>query len=78
MVAVVDRNGDEAGRVAEAICAAGGRAKSFQCDVAESAQVGDVASAVERDLGFVGVIANVAGIGDTAGAKASRTNAGIR
>jgi 3-oxoacyl-[acyl-carrier protein] reductase len=63
-VAAVDRDGAGAEATAAAIGAA---ARGYECDIARSAQVADVARAVERDLGPADVLANVAGIGDAAG-----------
>jgi 3-oxoacyl-[acyl-carrier protein] reductase len=66
-VAVVDRDASGAETVAAAIVAAGGVAKPFPCDVGRSADVAAAADAVAHALGGVDVLANVAGIGDTAG-----------
>ena len=64
-VAVVDRDGAGAERVALEIGAA---ARAFACDVASSAAVAAVARDAERALGPIDVLANVAGIGDRGGA----------
>lgn len=66
-VAAVDRNRAGAEETAGAIAAAGGTAAGFACDVADSASVRDAAARVEAALGAVDVLANVAGVGDTAG-----------
>lgn len=66
-VAVIDRNGTGAEAVAAEIRAAGGHGRAWACDIASSAEVRRAAEAIERDLGPIGVLANVAGIGDTAG-----------
>jgi NAD(P)-dependent dehydrogenase (short-subunit alcohol dehydrogenase family) len=66
-VAVVDRNGDAAVQVAAEIGAHQGTARAYPCDISRSAEVRATAEAVARELGPVGVLANVAGIGDTAG-----------
>jgi len=66
-VAVVDRDGGGAEIVATAIAAAGGVAEPFRCDVGRSDDVAAVADVVARALGPVDVLANVAGVGDTAG-----------
>src|SRR6185295_11380923 len=66
-VAVVDRNGDGAEAVAAEVRGAGGTARGYACDIAKSAEVRATAASVARDLGAPGVLANVAGIGDTAG-----------
>src|SRR5213593_777986 len=66
-VAAVDRHLVGAEETAAAIRAAGGTARAYACDVADSAQVAAAAQAVLRDLGPVDVLANVAGIGDAVG-----------
>ena len=66
-VAVADRDAAGAERAAAAIRAAGGNARPYPCDIARSDQVAGAASAVERELGAVDVLANVAGVGDAAG-----------
>jgi len=66
-VALIDRQGEQAERAADEIRAAGGSAKAYACDVGNSAQVAQAAASAERDLGPIDVVANVAGIGDTAG-----------
>jgi NAD(P)-dependent dehydrogenase (short-subunit alcohol dehydrogenase family) len=66
-VAAVDRDAAGADRTAAAIAAAGGTARPYGCDIARSDQVAAVAAHVERDLGPVDVLANVAGVGDAAG-----------
>lgn len=63
-VAVVDRNEAGADETAAAIGAA---ARAYACNVADSASVAEVAARVAADLGAVDVLANVAGVGDTAG-----------
>ena len=66
-VAVIDRNGEGAEAVAAEVRGIGGAARGYACDIAKSADVRAAAAAVHRDLGAPGVLANVAGIGDTAG-----------
>jgi NAD(P)-dependent dehydrogenase (short-subunit alcohol dehydrogenase family) len=66
-VAVVDRDQAGAEETAGAIREAGGQARAYPCDVAASAEVAAAAERVARDLGPAGVLANVAGTGDTAG-----------
>jgi NAD(P)-dependent dehydrogenase (short-subunit alcohol dehydrogenase family) len=66
-VAVVDRNVPGAEEVAALLRTEGRRAQAYGCDVAHAAEVDAAARAVERDLGPVDVLANVAGVGDTAG-----------
>jgi len=66
-VAAVDRHLAGAEETAAALRNAGGTARAYACDVADSAQVAAAAQAIERDLGPVDVLANVAGIGDAVG-----------
>jgi NAD(P)-dependent dehydrogenase (short-subunit alcohol dehydrogenase family) len=66
-VACLDRNAGGAERTAESIRAQGGRAQAFECDIARSQAVTTSCVAVERNLGPVSVLANVAGVGDAAG-----------
>jgi NAD(P)-dependent dehydrogenase (short-subunit alcohol dehydrogenase family) len=66
-VAIVDRDAAGAARTAEEIAAAGGTALAAPCDVADSANVQDAARRIEAELGGADVLANVAGVGDTAG-----------
>ncbi|HYR97036.1 MAG TPA: SDR family NAD(P)-dependent oxidoreductase [Candidatus Binatus sp.] len=65
-VAVVDRDPGGAERTAAAIRTSGGSARPYACDISRSDQVAAAAAAVERELGPVDVLANVAGIGDAA------------
>lgn len=69
VVAAVDRNEDGLQETASQITEAGGRVEPFVCDVADSADVNATASAAASALGHVGILANVAGIGDTAGVE---------
>jgi 3-oxoacyl-[acyl-carrier protein] reductase len=64
-VAAVDRN--RAGAEETVSMLEEGRARAYECDIANSAQVNATAAAIERDLGPADVLANVAGTGDTAG-----------
>ena len=66
-VATVDRDDAGAEVTAAAIRDGGGTARAYACDVSRSDEVGATAASVARDLGAVDVLANVAGIGDTAG-----------
>jgi NAD(P)-dependent dehydrogenase (short-subunit alcohol dehydrogenase family) len=66
-VAVVDRDGHGAEETVRAVEAAGGKAAAFACDVARGDEVARTVAAIEGALGAVDVLANVAGIGDTAG-----------
>jgi len=66
-VAAVDRYLPGAEETAATIRTLDRRARAYACDVADSAQVAAAAQAIERDLGPVDVLANVAGIGDAVG-----------
>jgi NAD(P)-dependent dehydrogenase (short-subunit alcohol dehydrogenase family) len=66
-VAAIDRNAEGAEETAAAIRAAGGDALGCSCNVADSAAVRDSAALIELHFGRVDVLANVAGVGDTAG-----------
>jgi len=66
-VAVVDRDSAGIESTVAAITAADGRAAGFECDVSVSARVTALVPEIERALAPVDVLANVAGIGDTAG-----------
>jgi len=66
-VAVVDRDAEGAEATRKEIDGLGARGFATVCDVSRSAEVAAAASAVERELGPVDVLANVAGIGDPAG-----------
>lgn len=66
-VACLDRDALGAERCAEAIRAHGGQAQAFECDIARSHAVAATCAAVERSLGPVTVLANVAGVGDATG-----------
>jgi NAD(P)-dependent dehydrogenase (short-subunit alcohol dehydrogenase family) len=66
-VAAVDRDADGARETAAAIAAQGAAGRAYPCDIADSAAVAATARAAEADLGPVDVLANIAGIGDTAG-----------
>lgn len=68
-VAVVDRNADGAAATAQEIRERGWNARAYTCDVSSSSDVNALAVAVEKDLGPVDVLANVAGAADTAGLK---------
>lgn len=69
-VAAVDRN--EAG-AAETAALIGAAARAYACDVASSSSVRAAAARVEADFGHVDVLANVAGVGDTAGLEGIET-----
>ncbi len=66
-VAAVDRNAEGAEETAAAIRSAGGDALACACNVADSGEVRDAAGRIEQHFGRVDVLANVAGVGDTAG-----------
>jgi 3-oxoacyl-[acyl-carrier protein] reductase len=66
-VAIVDLNAEGADETAGEIEKAGGRARGYACDIRETAQVQDVVSRVERDLGAVGILVNNAGMIYTVG-----------
>lgn len=66
-VGVVDRDLAGAETVTRQVWAAGARAVTFACDVANSEDVADVARKVTQTLGPIDILANVAGIGDAAG-----------
>jgi len=72
-VAAADRNLAGAEETAHLVAAAGGRALAIACDVAESAAVAAAAAHVAEALGPAEVLANVAGIGDTAGLEGIET-----
>src|SRR5579864_5352662 len=63
-VAVVDMDGARADKVSSAIAAAGGRAKSFICDVAQESQIDDTVTAVARELGRLDILINNVAISD--------------
>jgi NAD(P)-dependent dehydrogenase (short-subunit alcohol dehydrogenase family) len=65
-VAVVDLDAEGAARTVAELRSQGAMAQAFSCDVADAAAVTDAATAAERALGPIDVLANVAGIGDTA------------
>src|SRR5262245_9203227 len=66
-VALVDRDAAGAEETAAILRRAGARVGVHACDVASSAQVAAAATRIAGELGPVDVLANVAGIGDTAG-----------
>src|SRR5262249_32571491 len=65
--AVVDRREEGARETGARRRAAGGRAVGYTRNAAGSAEVAALADAVGAELGPVDILANVAGIGDTAG-----------
>jgi 3-oxoacyl-[acyl-carrier protein] reductase len=66
-VACLDRDAAGAERAAEGIRVLGGRAQAFECDIARSDAVAASCAAIERSLGPVSALANVAGVGDATG-----------
>jgi NAD(P)-dependent dehydrogenase (short-subunit alcohol dehydrogenase family) len=72
-VAALDRNASGADQTAADIRAAGGEARAYECNVAASDAVAAVARRIEADFGRVDVLANVAGVGDTAGIEGIET-----
>lgn len=65
VVAVVDVNQKTAAETANAITAAGGTSAPFALDVADSRAVDEAVDVIERDLGPVTRLANVAGVFST-------------
>jgi NAD(P)-dependent dehydrogenase (short-subunit alcohol dehydrogenase family) len=63
-VAVVDMDRSRADKVSAAIGAAGGRAKSFMCDVAQENQIADTVTAVAREWGRLDILINNVAISD--------------
>jgi len=61
-VAILDLNTENADKVAAEIESAGGKAKAFACNVADSANVKEVFKAVEKEFGGVTTLVNNAGI----------------
>lgn len=61
-VAVLDRAAAHAEETARLVTAAGGRARAYPCDVADSAQVEAAVDAAGRDLGRVTGVVTAAGI----------------
>jgi len=66
-VAVVDVRREAAEETAHTIESAGARAVALECDVASSDAVVRTVASAQEALGPIGVLANVAGVGDTAG-----------
>ena len=60
-VAVVDLNGDGAAETAQAIIAAGGRARGYGCDITDRAAVATAVGAIQSELGPVDICVNNAG-----------------
>ncbi len=66
-IAALDVRGDAVGETIKELAALGVRAIALECDVASPEAVSDAVSRTENELGTIDVLANVAGIGDTAG-----------
>jgi len=62
-VAVASRTAADLDDVVESITSAGGHARPYTADLAEPAEIDDLASAVEADMEAVDVLVNNAGIG---------------
>ena len=60
-VAVVDLNADGAAETADAIMAAGGRARGYACDITDRATVATAVGAIQSELGPVDICVNNAG-----------------
>ena len=64
-IVVVDRNLDQASRVADNVVASGGTALSFGADVSDPLQCEAAVDFAVRELGALHIAANVAGVGGT-------------
>ncbi|MFQ5477450.1 MAG: SDR family NAD(P)-dependent oxidoreductase [Candidatus Binatia bacterium] len=69
LVAVVDVDPEGSALTVAAIMDAGKVARSFVCDVTDGDAIEDCVGAIEERLGPIDVLANVAGVGDTADAR---------
>lgn len=63
-IAVVDMDRGRADKVANAVVSAGGKAKSYICDVAEEAQIAATVRDAARDFGRIDILVNNAAISD--------------
>jgi NAD(P)-dependent dehydrogenase (short-subunit alcohol dehydrogenase family) len=61
-VAVADRDGEGARRVAEAVCRAGGQARAFLLDVTDAGAVAGCIAAASKEFGHLDVLVNSAGV----------------
>lgn len=61
-VAVVDRNADGLNRLAAELNAWGYQAAAYPADVSDSSAVEDAVERIERELGPIGILVNVAGV----------------
>ena len=63
-VAVVDMDPGRAGKVTSAIVAAGGKAKTYVCDVSQEGQIVDTVKSVSADWGRLDILINNVAISD--------------
>src|SRR5438105_4588336 len=63
-VAVVDMDRPRADKVSSAIVAAGGKAKTFICDVSQESQIVDTVRSVSREWGRLDILINNVAISD--------------
>jgi NAD(P)-dependent dehydrogenase (short-subunit alcohol dehydrogenase family) len=63
-IAVVDMDRARAGKVSDAIVAAGGKARPYICDVSQEAQIVDTVKAVAFDFGRIDILINNVAISD--------------
>jgi NAD(P)-dependent dehydrogenase (short-subunit alcohol dehydrogenase family) len=63
-VAVVDLDRERADKVSSAICATGGRAKSFLCDVTQDAEIAETVKAIAGEWGRLDILINNVAISD--------------
>lgn len=61
-IALVDRNGDAAHRLAQQLCERGATALAVACDIADEVAVREAAALVRRELGPVAGLVNNAGL----------------
>ena len=61
-VGVLDRDGPAAGKTAEAVAAAGGRATAFETDITDYDAVADAVSSFESAAGPIDILVNNAGV----------------
>lgn len=61
-VALVDRNGDKLQSLAAELVAKDYRVHGYSCDVADAAAVDAAVERIERELGGIGILVNVAGL----------------
>lgn len=61
-VGILDRDGPAAGKTAEAVAAAGGRATAFETDITDYDAVADAVSSFESAAGPIDILVNNAGV----------------